>query len=293
MTRHDNDDIGSLFKAIGAKNNQFKEFSTQNNAVQAQERWPLFKTIDLEKRPPPPQLQSAEKQLWQKKASVPAPIAPATRKAGPSLGNKIAKGLHTLARPHTTSAPPTGAAAAAAAPAAFVAPQFGASLARQPESHAAEAVAAQRATFKLARPAASPPVAAEAAAAGSGLFASKKPASAKASVFGKAALAAAPPVAPPAAAISVPAAASGSAARSLFGKAEPNPITSPSAPARAAGNKKSLFGKAAAVTEASNSAAGAGTGIGAGSGNLSNLFARLEHPEPEPSKGLFGRKRKS
>ena len=94
MTVHD-DDIGGLFKAIGGKNNQFKEFSKLSEA--AQERWPLFKTVSVEKRQPPPQLLQSEKQLWQNQ-SAPAPL-PAAKSKGSALGSKIARGLSKLAMP--------------------------------------------------------------------------------------------------------------------------------------------------------------------------------------------------
>lgn len=99
MTVHD-DDIGGLFKAIGGKNNQFKEFSKLSEA--AQERWPLFKTVGVEKRPPPPQLLQSEKQLWQNQ-SAPAPL-PAVKNKGSALGSKIARGLSKLA--HAPSSVP-------------------------------------------------------------------------------------------------------------------------------------------------------------------------------------------
>lgn len=99
MTVHD-DDIGGLFKAIGGKNKQFKEFSNQSEAAHARERWPLFKTVGVEKRPPPPQLMQSEKQLWQKQAEPP-PLPPlaASKTKGLTLGNKIARGLNKLAHP--------------------------------------------------------------------------------------------------------------------------------------------------------------------------------------------------
>jgi hypothetical protein len=328
MTRHDNDDIGSLFKAIGAKNNQFKEFSTQNNAVQAQERWPLFKTIDLEKRPPPPQLQNAEKQLWQKKSVAPAPIAPATRKSGSSLGNKIAKGLHTLARPSPASTE-------APAPAQQAAAQFGSGLTHPLDSSASHAPPTRRALPGLGRASSSPapaaipaPIPTPAAAPASTLFAGRAPA--KPSLFSKSAASLDQPP-PPATA---PHSGAAPAARGLFGKtgAEVAPVSGKeggkgstmgtgfgtgagigtgNSTRIAAGNsagpgisggmsgginsgKKSLFGKTPATpslppADSSNAPHVAN----AGSGNLSSLFARLEQPEPEPSKGLFGRKRKS
>lgn len=119
MTVHD-DDIGGLFKAIGGKNNQFKEFSKLSEA--AQERWPLFKTVGVEKRPPPPQLLQSEKQLWQNQAP-PAP-APAAKTKGLTLGSKIARGLSKLG--HAPSSvpvhPPIKSVAHPPAPAAEALP---------------------------------------------------------------------------------------------------------------------------------------------------------------------------
>ena len=103
MKTHD-DDVSSLFKTIGSKNSPFIEFGEQANATNAQERWPLFKTITLEKRPPPPQLLQDEKAQWEKPA---VPVAPLTQPTPPaskstststSLASKIAGGLNKLTR---------------------------------------------------------------------------------------------------------------------------------------------------------------------------------------------------
>ncbi len=261
MTRQDNDDVSSLFKSIGAKNKQFKEFDTENNAAQAQERWPLFKTLDLEKRSPPPQLQSSEKKIWEKTAA--APIKPASKKTAPSLGNQIAKGLRSMVHPaaDTTLAQKLAPISAQEAGIAVPAPRLGkvrnafaiapAALAHTAPTHTALAKPAPTHTA----PAAS---AASAHTAPRGLFAKTKPE--------------APAVTPPP-----------SAPRGLFAKA---PANAPEAPPP----KKSLFGKrspgtpdkVSSVSEPKQPAAN----------NLSSLFARLEQPEPEPAKGLFGRKRK-
>lgn len=107
MSVHDDDDIGSLFKAIGGKNNHFKDFSTQSNALNAQERWPLFKSVGVEMRAAPPPLLPSEKQQWSRADSnMPPPLLKGKGK-GLSLGNKIASGLNKLGpasshQPHTS-----------------------------------------------------------------------------------------------------------------------------------------------------------------------------------------------
>ncbi len=276
MTRQDNDDVGSLFKSIGAKNKQFKEFDTENNAAQAQERWPLFKTLDLEKRSPPPQLQSSEKKIWEKTAAAPAPIKPTSKKTAPSLGKQIAKGLRSMV------------------PAAAAATPFAHRLA--PISAPEEEIAAPALKLGKARNAfAMPPVAAPAHIAPAHIAPTHAaPAhSAPRGLFAKAKPEAAPAIATRPTAPTVPTVPG--APRGLFAKAPPA-----SAP-EAAQPKKSLFGKAsqsdvAAVTNVNN-VTNATNATNTGESNqptnkLASLFARLEQPEPEPAKGLFGRKRK-
>ena len=258
MTRQENDDVGSLFKAIGAKTRQFKEFGTQNNAAQAQERWPLFKTLDLEKRTPPPLLQSAEKNVWAKSSGLPAPIAPASKKTAPSLGQQIAKGLHTLGRPVAPDNPPEAemvapAPVAPVAPTAPVAPVLRAST---------------RLNKTLAGTSAAPvsaPAPAPTPAASGGLFAKAKPTA---------------PALPQA--LAAPTAAKGLSSRATSATPTATPAATPP--------KKSLFGKLGAQENTTGTAT---MTTNPASGNLSNLFARMAQPEPEPTKGLFGRKRKS
>ncbi len=164
MTVHD-DDIGGLFKAIGGKNNQFKEFSKLSEA--AQERWPLFKTVGVEKRPPPPQLLQSEKAVWQHQA--PPPPLPASKAKGLTLGNKIARGLNKLGHgqssvpphpsilPHSPNTAANTASNIASASAATSAPAAGADtlpVAARRALPAAEAAPANaRRTTSLARPA--------------------------------------------------------------------------------------------------------------------------------------------
>lgn len=257
MTRQEHDDVGSLFKAIGTKTRPFKEFGTANNAAQAQERWPLFKTLDLEKRPPPPQLQSNEKKIWEKTSVAPAPIKPASKKTAPSLGNQIAKGLRSMVHP-TTDTPAAHKLAPISAPEAEIttaAPRLGKArntFATPPAAvHATPAHAAHAAH---AAPAHSVPAQAVSThtTAPRGLFA--KPISEAA------------PAAP----------------RGLFAKAT---ISEP----EATPPKKSLFGKVNQSDAGKPSSASEATRPS--ENKLSSLFARLEHPEPEPTKGLFGRKR--
>jgi hypothetical protein len=106
MKTHD-DDISGLFKAIGSKNSPFVEFGDQANAANAQQRWPLFKTIGLEKRPPPPQLLQDEKDQWEKPAvpvaAITQPTPPTSKSA--SLSNKIAGNLSKLNHARTAAAP--------------------------------------------------------------------------------------------------------------------------------------------------------------------------------------------
>ncbi len=97
------DDVSNLFKAIGGKDQRFKEFGEP--VKNAQDRWPMLSAIALEKRTPPPQLLQNEKKLWEKSATpATLPTPPAAK--SPSLANRIAHGLHKLNLRQTAPAAP-------------------------------------------------------------------------------------------------------------------------------------------------------------------------------------------
>ncbi len=206
MTGKD-DDVGGLFKAIGAKNNQFREFSAQSSAKDAQDRWPLFKSLAIDARTPPPRLAPSEKQQWLKQAApavappAPAPIAPA--KSG--FASQLAKGLRRLTHRTKPGASPASVFANDSAGISSGGPLPPATRATQAKAHAA--------------PVATPPVAPVAPAAS--LSASHPP---------HAAIGALPPAAPimpspPAAKPHKPLFASApeqSASPKLFGAAKPS-----------------------------------------------------------------------
>jgi hypothetical protein len=92
MRGHD-DDIGGLFKSFGAQEGSFKELSRQSETRDAEDRWPLFKAIPVEKRAQPPALSASQKDQWKMQAAPPPqPDAPLLA-AEPSLGKQLASGL--------------------------------------------------------------------------------------------------------------------------------------------------------------------------------------------------------
>jgi hypothetical protein len=323
MSVHDDDDIGSLFKAIGGKNNHFKDFSTQSNALNAQERWPLFKSVGVEMRAAPPPLLPSEKQQWSRAdSSVPPPLLKGKGK-GLTLGNKIASGLNRLgpatshphtsvpAHPsvsqahapmhaslHTPPEPATRRASISAQPAQAPSQKLHGALQgfRQKaddsavhSSHAHETAPAMPKLFGRQAASAMPLAAPAATHAPDAHDATAK---GRPGLFAKPT----PPAPPEAPAVSAPA----KSRLGLFAKssAPAQTIAAPAqtaTPAPSAPSGKKLFGRgntAKSATPAPQTpAALANRSTG---DNLANLFARLDDPPPPPAqpgkkRSLFGK----
>jgi hypothetical protein len=121
MAEHD-DDIGGLFTSFGAAEGDFKELTRKSDAREAQERWPLFKAIAIEKRASPPQLSMLQKKQWEQQRDVPVRAAEPPS-AVPGLSRQLAKGLSRFSAPSPVR-PAVAAPVHVAAPAPAEQPQM-------------------------------------------------------------------------------------------------------------------------------------------------------------------------
>jgi len=58
------DDAGALFRSFWPSTNGFREFNRAAEAGHAENRWPLMKSMALDKRVMPPPLSMRQKQGW-------------------------------------------------------------------------------------------------------------------------------------------------------------------------------------------------------------------------------------
>jgi hypothetical protein len=88
-----NDDVGALFKSIGADRNSYRELTRSADAADSEERWPLLKSIPPERRQSPPPLSKlAKNQIWNSQENS-APRDRAAPRNFTGLGEKLAKSL--------------------------------------------------------------------------------------------------------------------------------------------------------------------------------------------------------
>ena len=58
------DDVGALFRSLWPSADKFHEFTRAAEADNAEKRWPLMKSMALDKRVLPPPLSMRQKQVW-------------------------------------------------------------------------------------------------------------------------------------------------------------------------------------------------------------------------------------
>jgi len=90
------DDIGNLFESQGSSARGYRELARENEAMNAQQRWPLFRSLAPETAEQPAALSSQVRtELWHTQSTV-APVA--RHRLAPQGGGKaLLHGLHQLA----------------------------------------------------------------------------------------------------------------------------------------------------------------------------------------------------
>ena len=91
-------DVGTLFKSFGSDGGKFRELARVADAGEAQQRWPLLKSMAPATRESPPAMSSMQKnELWSaSQTPTPRLREPEVARRPAGLGGKLAKGLQQM-----------------------------------------------------------------------------------------------------------------------------------------------------------------------------------------------------